>query len=109
MNNVFSPFASAFNYTNNGLSLTNDSGIPLTNLTGIYSGALNTELWQPVPAPVDTPGAGGGPTFFAASGINANLTWPNLPPAVNLTGGVNPVMVDPVSLRASLDPPPAAH
>lgn len=56
MNNVFSIFADTFNVTNNNLTLTNNAGIPLTNLTGIYSGALNSESWQPIPAPIDTPG-----------------------------------------------------
>jgi hypothetical protein len=112
-----------FNYTNNDWSLTNNSGIPLTNLTGIFPGGesrlrllsfavsllyltrffpfpvCNTELWTPVSAPVDTPGAGGGATFFSPllTTADKNITSANLPAPVNLTamGVVNPIMINP--------------
>ncbi|KAL7408822.1 phosphoesterase family-domain-containing protein [Mrakia frigida] len=97
VSNVFAPFNIALNYTNNGWSLTNNSGIPFTNETGIFAGVLNTELWVPIPAPVDTPGAGGGATFFSPLVNRANLSTSSAPSPINLTamGLVNPAMINP--------------
>lgn len=102
--------------------------MPLTNLTGIFAGglsrptshpffstwikpralfffffslALNSAEWIPIPAPVNASGKGGGITFFAAN-VNKTLVSSALPSPLNLTGGVNPVMVNPVRVSHNL-------
>lgn len=91
--NVFDFVANATGYQNNGLT-GNSSGIPMTNLTGVFPGPANSEMWTPVLAPnVSAVGAGGGPVFIPA-GLNTSLTsWK--PQNLTAMGVKNPIQIDP--------------
>jgi hypothetical protein len=48
---------------------------PLLNLTGIYPGALNPELWTPIPSPdTNAQGAGEKTVFYNTSATNLEVT-----------------------------------
>lgn len=71
--------------------------IPMLNLTGIFPGSMNTELWIPIPAPnVSAVGAGNGSVFYNTSATSTAATFDTLQ-AVNLTAFnlANPVMINP--------------
>lgn len=60
------------NYTN---YVPQANEIPLLNLTGMYPGSLNPNMWVPIPAPNTTAqGAGDAKVFYNASGLDLNLT-----------------------------------
>lgn len=60
---MFEFVANATGYKNNGLT-SNSTKLPMTNLTGVFPGYANTEMWTPVLAPnVSAVGAGGGSVF----------------------------------------------
>lgn len=112
--NLFPPARS------NGLTI-NSTDLPLTNLTGVFPGPANTNMWTPVLAPnVSAVGAGGGSVFVVsfprlrcsqsdqyflrltashpqANGTNASLTS-YVPQNLTAMGLKNPATVDPVSL-----------
>jgi len=80
MANVYSLVANKTGYQN--LHVTN---IPHTNLTGVYPGPLNRNMYVPFTAPnTSAVGAGGGKVFVSPS-LNLNLTASNAPAPVNLT------------------------
>ncbi|KIJ37534.1 hypothetical protein M422DRAFT_69257 [Sphaerobolus stellatus SS14] len=82
MANVYDFIASQVGYENANVA---GDAIPLTNLTGIFPGALNPVAYIPFAAPdLNAVGAGGGAVFKGA-GLNTNITVDSLPKPVNLT------------------------
>lgn len=103
----------------------NSTDLPLTNLTGVFPGPANTNMWTPILAPnVSAVGAGGGSVFVVsfpvslfsdrpvshstervsyhdppqANGTNTALTS-YAPQNLTAMGLKNPAMIDPVSLN----------
>ncbi|EJT99736.1 hypothetical protein DACRYDRAFT_23755 [Dacryopinax primogenitus] len=81
MSNVFNFMITEYNVSYTNEDVTNP---PLTNLTGNIPGPLNPQYWIPFTAPVNSTGAGGGPTLFLP-GTNMNQMAANSPAPVNLT------------------------
>jgi hypothetical protein len=74
--------AKVTNYTN---AVTDVAARPLLNLTGIYPGALNPELWVPIPAPnTEAAGAGAAEVSYNKSATDANVKAESFAP-LNLT------------------------
>lgn len=78
---MFAFVANTTSYQNNNLTTEN---LPLLNITGTIPGPLNPNAYIPYLAPVNTTGAGGGPTYFA-SNVNMSLNASTAPAPVNLT------------------------
>ncbi|BGP29215.1 hypothetical protein JCM10296v2_000953 [Rhodotorula toruloides] len=92
--NVYSWVANATGYQNNGLT-NSSSNLPLTNLTGIYPGFANDQMWTPILAPnMSAVGAGGGPVF-AGNGTDTSLTSWDQPINWTARGEPNPAHTDP--------------
>ncbi|KAI0691070.1 phosphoesterase family-domain-containing protein [Cytidiella melzeri] len=87
LSNVFSLVANTTGYKNNGLSGSDNESFPLLNLTGVFAGPLNAELYVPFLAPNTSAfGAGNGSVFVATgAGLNLSMTASNAPAPVNLT------------------------
>ncbi|KAN0100970.1 Phosphoesterase family domain containing protein [Tylopilus felleus] len=97
LNNVFTFVANATSYQNNNLKTEN---LPLLNITGTIPGPLNPNAYVPYLAPVNTTGAGGGPTYFA-SNVNMSLNASTAPAPVNLTAASTNSAV--VGVRAGMN------
>ncbi|BGO88706.1 hypothetical protein NBRC10512_005152 [Rhodotorula toruloides] len=92
--NVYSWVANATGYQNNGLT-NSSSNLPLTNLTGIFPGFANDQMWTPILAPnMSAIGAGGGPVF-AGNGTDTSLTSWDQPINWTARGEPNPGHTDP--------------
>lgn len=91
--NVFDFVANKTGYVNNGLTI-NSTDLPLTNLTGVFPGPANTNMWTPILAPnVSAVGAGGG-SVFVSNGTNTSLTS-YAPQNLTAMGVKNPATIDP--------------
>ncbi|GEM12008.1 acid phosphatase [Rhodotorula toruloides] len=92
--NVYSWVANATGYQNNGLT-NSSSNLPLTNLTGVFPGFANDQMWTPILAPnMSAVGAGGGPVF-AGNGTDTSLTSWDQPINWTARGEPNPGHTDP--------------
>lgn len=71
------------------------SEIPQLNLTTIFAGVCNTQIWTPVLAPnTSAIGAGGGSVFYNASATTQSLASYN-PQNLTAMGMTNPISVNP--------------
>ncbi|GEM11770.1 acid phosphatase [Rhodotorula toruloides] len=92
--NVYSWAANATGYQNNGLT-NSSSNLTLTNLTGIFPGFANDQMWTPILAPnMSAVGAGGGPVF-AGNGTDTSLTSWDQPINWTARSEPNPGHTDP--------------
>jgi hypothetical protein len=87
MANVFNFVANATGYQNVYVP---DSQIPLTNLTRVYPGPLNPQMYVPFLAPDMQAKGAGGQGVYVSPCLNLNMTAANAPAPKNLTSGVTP-------------------
>lgn len=91
MASVWAFQAAMTNWTNENITVGNE---PMCNLTGIFPGPANTEIWTPVPPPdVNANGAGAAGVFYNKSIISTAA----VPAPVNLTAMniTNPITINP--------------
>ncbi|EIM90179.1 uncharacterized protein STEHIDRAFT_145314 [Stereum hirsutum FP-91666 SS1] len=90
MNNVYEFVASTTGWTN-----TNVTDKPLLNLTGIFAGPLNVEMYLPFTAPNLTAKGAGNGKIFTSPFLNTSITASNVGNSVNLTasGVTNPWVI----------------
>lgn len=83
MSNVFSLVANATGYNNENVPV---GQRPMTNLTGVFAGPLNSNAYVPFTAPVNQSTIGaGGLGVLMLSGLNTSFTPSVAPAPVNLT------------------------